>query len=208
MKKLLLGICLALPVAAMAQDFSYAYIDGSYGETEADDSGEFDLEFENYDVTLGLQPTERIYTKLGGRWSELDGYSADDVAVFGAVGGRWQLADCVDFYVGGLAAYEELKDLPLGIDDVDGYGLGAELGLRAWLFPQLEVEANGKYVDLFEGDIDELGGDQDYTSAGLTARIHATRQFSITAGYSYDFDRLGDDLETWSVGARYDFCCM
>ena len=73
MKKVLLGLCLALPVAAMAQDFSYAYIEGSYGETEADDSEALDLKFDNYDLTLGLQPTEHLYTKIGGRWSELDG---------------------------------------------------------------------------------------------------------------------------------------
>lgn len=211
MKKSLLAICIAaLPVAAIAQDFSYAYIDGAYTHSELDD---FDADGDGASLTLSLQPTQMIYTKLNLNYTEVDDTPVDIRGGSLTVGARTQIADCVDLYGGVLAAYKDFDDVPSfnppgNGHDVDGSGLGAEIGVRAWLNPKIELEANGNYTDLFEGDIDDrskdLGQDADEFTASLNARFYATRTFSIGAGYSYAFN---NEIDTYSVGVRYDFCC-
>ena len=74
MKKSLLAICLVLPAAAMAQDFSYAYIEGAYTQGEYDD---LNVESDGAALTLSLQPTQMIYTKLNVVYGEVDDSSVD-----------------------------------------------------------------------------------------------------------------------------------
>lgn len=210
MKKSLLAICLILPATAMAQDFSYAYIEGAYTQGEYDD---FDVDTDGVALTLSLQPTQMIYTKLKMVYDEVDDSSIDIRSGAITVGARTQIADCVDLYGGVLAAYKDFEDVPSTLRggnryDIDGSGLGAEVGVRAWLNPKFEVEANGNYTDLFSGDLDDssknIGYETDEFTASLSARFYPTRTFSVGAGYSYAFN---NEIDTWSLGVRYDFCC-
>jgi len=212
----LLGVCLALPVAATARDFSYDYIEGLYISTEYEDNSVFgeslsDAESEGGFINLGLSITPRIYSKLGVGYAAVEDSGIDIAAVTGVVGTHFPLADCFDFYVGAQAAWGRASDLkfpPPNVadnrDDVDGYGLGAEFGVRSWLADAFEVEVNGTYTNLFAGEIDDVSSDTDDFTATLSARVYPTRQFSIGAGYSYAF---GNEIKSWMLGVRYDFCC-
>jgi hypothetical protein len=197
MKKVLIGICLAMPVAAMAQDFSYDFVEGAYVSSSADD----DFDSEGGAFAAGWSPMENVYTRFGAAYHTVDDSSIDLLGASATVGGYSSLTDSVDFYLGASAIWQRASDIPF-TRDLDGYGLGAELGLRAWLFPQLEIDAGVSYFDLFEGDYDDLGADTNDFAAGLTARFYVTPVVSLNAGYSYAFDAESD---TWSLGARYNF---
>lgn len=91
----------------------------------------------------------------------------------------------------------------MGFDrDLDGSGLGAEIGIRSWLFPRLEIEANGTFLDPLRGDYDDPGGDTNDFTAGISARLHASPRLSLSGGWSCAFDA---ETETLSLGARYSW---
>ena len=201
MKKAILGICLTLPMAAMAQEFSYDYVQLGYANSELDAGGSNDVDVDSVGVAVGWAPTANSYTRLDLAYSELDDTPIDgrDYAV--TVGGRTSLTDCIDMYLGVIAAYKRFSDVP-GSSDLDAYGLGAEIGMRSWLFPQLELDVKGSYLDLYSGDLDDAGIDTDDFTASIDARFYATPVFSIGAGYSYAVD---SEVDTLSAGVRYDF---
>ncbi|MBP8925139.1 MAG: outer membrane beta-barrel protein [Pseudomonadales bacterium] len=199
MKKVILGICLTLPMAAMAQEFSYDYVQLDYANSEID-AGRSDVDVEKIALIGGWAPTANSYTRLDLAYSELDNSPIDGRDYALTVGGRTSLTDCIDMYLGVTAAYKRFSDVP-GSSDLDGYGLGAEIGMRSWLFPQLEVDVRGSYLDLYSGDLDDAIDTSDFT-ASIGARFYATPVFSIGAGYSYAVDA---ELNTLSAGLRYDF---
>ena len=200
MKKVLLGICLSLPLSALAQGFSYDYVEGVYAQSESDDNNA-SIDFDTGALGFGWAPTQDMYTKFGASYSDVDDSPMDQRSLSAAVGGRLALQDNIDLYLGGLVAYQRISDV--GFDsDLDGTGLGAEIGLRAWLFPGVELEANGTFLDYYWGDIDDLSGDTNDFTAGLGARFYPTPRLSIGAGYAYAFDA---ETETLSAGVRYDY---
>lgn len=195
-KKALLGICLALPVAAMAQEFSYDYIEAGYSWDDGDG-----FEADSIGANIGWAPTANTYTRFGAGYTEIDDSPIDGGGLSAAVGGRWALNDYVDFYGGLLAAWERVSDTPFD-NDIDGYGLGAELGLRARLFPQFEVGARGTYLDLSGGDLEDYVSDTDDFTVDVNALLHVTPTFAIGAGYAYAIDA---ETDTVTVGVRYNF---
>ena len=200
MKKVILGICLTLPLAAMAQDFSYDYVQLGYANSEID-SIDADVDVDSYGLGGGWAPTANSYTRIDLAYSEMDNTPLDGRDYSVTVGGRTSLTDCIDMYLGVIGAYSRVSDVP-NSSDLDAYGLGAEIGMRSWLFPQLELDVKGTYLDLYSGDLDDAGVDTDDFTASIGARFYATPVFSIGGGYSYAVD---SETETLSAGVRYDF---
>lgn len=200
MKKVILGICLTLPLAAMAQDFSYDYVQLGYANSEID-AGNDDVDVDSYGVGAGWAPTAHSYTRIDLAYSELDNTPIDGRDYSVTVGGRTSLTDCIDMYLGVIGAYSRVSDVP-NSSDLDAYGLGAEIGMRSWIFPQLEIDVKGTYLDLYSGDLDDAGIDTDDFTASIGARFYATPVFSIGGGYSYAVD---SEVDTLSAGVRYDF---
>lgn len=201
MKKVILGICLTLPMAAMAQEFSYNYVQLGYANSEIDADHSSDVDVDSYALGAGWAPTANSYTRLDLAYSELDNTAIDGRDYALTVGGRTSLTDRIDMYLGVTAAYERFSDLP-GSSDLDSYGLGAEIGMRSWLFPKLELDVKGSYLDLYSGDLDDAGFDTSDFTASIAARFYATPVFSIGAGYAYAVDA---ETNTLSAAVRYDF---
>ena len=200
MKHAILGLFLALPLAAAAQDFSYDYVEGGYGHAESDDN-RASIDYDAAALALGWAPAEHVYTRFGASYADVDDSQLDIRALSATVGGRVPLGGNLDLYAGALAAYQRYSDV--GFDsDLDGSGLGAEIGLRSRLFPQLELEVNGTFLDLLWGDIDDYTGDTNDFTGTLAARFYATPALSIGGAWSYAFD---SETETLSGALRYDF---
>lgn len=197
MKNILMGLCLTVPAAVMAGDFSYDYVAAGYANVQ----GDGDLEADFYGLQLAWSPVQAIYTRFGAAYGEVEDSPLEENDLSATLGGYVSLTDNVDIYVGGTAAWSEVQDVPLR-GDVDGYGLGAEVGIRAWLFPQLELDLRGAYLDLFEGDFDDAGVDTDDFTAAFAVRVYPMQQFSIGGGYGYAFDA---ETDTYTVDLRYDF---
>jgi hypothetical protein len=118
-----------------------------------------------------------------------------------AARGRVALGSNLGFYLGALGAYSRYSGV--GFDsDLDGSGLGAEIGLRTRLFSVVEIEANGTFLDLYWGDIDDYTGDTNDFTGTLSARVRATHRLSLGGGYAYAFD---SETETLSASIRYDY---
>ena len=212
-----LGFLLALSTAATAQEISYEYIEGLYAHSEYDDNSVWgesleDAESEGGYINLSVAPPEQMYTKFGLGYNAVEDTGIDIVSGTAAVGMHMPMDDCVDLYFGILGAYGRASDLNFpppnvadSTDDVDGYGLGAEVGVRARAGANFEFEVNGTYVNLFGGDVDDASDDTDDFNATATVRFYPVQQFSVSAGYGYAF---GNEVGTYLLGVRYDFCCF
>lgn len=200
MKKALIALCLVVPATAMAKDFSYNYAEASYAYIESDGGDDGD----GANVTLGWSPGEHVYTKLGGNWAMVDGGPVDAYLVGLTVGGFAKIHECADIYAGVIGAYAEYKDFPPETDDVDGYGIGGEIGVRGWLGDYVEVDVSGTYLDLRSGDLDEFRVDTraDEFTGAVKFRFYPVERFSLGLGYAYALD---DETDIFTASARFDF---
>lgn len=197
MKRTLIALLLAAPAIAGAQPFSYDYVGAGYTNTKED----HDLEADTWAGGISYSPVEHFYLRADGAASQVDSTPMDTRTFSLALGGYTSLASNADLYGGLIGVWSQVQDIPQQ-DDSKGYGAGAEIGLRAWLFPGVEVDLNGTYVDLFHGDFNDAGVDTDDFNAGVGLRVYPVERISIGGSYSHAFDAETDSL---GVDLRYDF---
>lgn len=196
-QSLLLTAALSLPTAALAQNLSYDYLEGGYQKSTQRFGDEDDIDADGYFASGSLLIQPKVYLqatydaattdKVAGSFAEFDVYRA-------GAGFRHPLTDRLDLNLGGGAIFAKVE--PRGpiaqfadSDDDTGYYLNS--GLRAKVLPALEVNGGFEYSKVF---------DESETTARVGGVFNFTPAFAAVGEYAY-----GDDLNTYRLGARWNF---
>jgi hypothetical protein len=178
---------LLVGTAAGSAELDYNYAELRYVDTELD-SGAFDVDGDGFEIGGSLELTPAVH--LFGNFQTLDFGAGVDVSAF-EVGGGYAMplnngADLVArlSYIDG--------EIDTGPGDFDDSGFGFSAGLRNMFTPRIEGRAFVNYVDL-----DESG---DETSFELAGDYFLNEQIALGASLE-----LGDDVTTWTLGARWYF---
>lgn len=181
---------LLVAAAACAAELDYNYAELRYVDTELE-AGAFDVDGDGFEIGGSLELTPAVH--LFGSFQTLDFGAGVDVSAF-EVGGGYAMplnngADLVArlSYIDG--------EIDAGPGDIDDSGFGFSAGLRNMFTPQIEGRAFVNYVDL-----DESG---DETSFELAGDYFLNDQIALGASLE-----LGDDVTTWTLGARWYFGAM
>jgi hypothetical protein len=185
LRSLLLLTAFSLSGTAIAQNFDYSFIQGSYVQLELD---EFDGDGFGLDGSLAVTDHFHVF----GSYSTADFDFGIDVNQMSAgVGFNTPVSDAVDVIASVAYEWAEVEAPGFGSVDEDGYGLG--LGLRAMVNQAIEVDGGISYVD--------LGDDSDgETSFGAGFLYHFSDAFAV--GLSGDW---GDDIDTYQLNGRFSF---
>jgi hypothetical protein len=184
------GTLLALGAAApaLAEDFSYSFLEAGYLSNEIDSAG---LDGSGFALSGSYEFNQQLFGFASIADSEYDqgsGVSTNALSV--GVGFAWPLGTSVDLVSG--IAYERLRLHIDGIGSERETGYSLNTGLRASVAESLEVTAGVKYIDLG-------GGADDFTlSAG--GRYYFTPAFAAGIDVSDN-----DDGSAWIISLRYDF---
>lgn len=175
---------------ALADGFSYNYIEGEFIDTEIEDVDPgVDLDGEGFAVGGAVEfgPTLHGFGSIRDVDYE-QGVNVDSLTL--GLGFNHVLAPALDLVAG--LSYERIKlNLAgLGSEKEEGFGLNA--GLRGRAGNNLELFAGLKYVD--------FGDDLDDTTIRIGGRYYVNRNFALGLDYSEN-----DDGDTWTVALRYDF---
>jgi opacity protein-like surface antigen len=173
---------------ALAEDFSYSFIEAGYVSSEIDDFG---LDGSGFALNGSFEFNQNVFGFAGITDVDYDqGSGVSTTATTVGVGFAWPLGMAVDL-VSGLA-YERLKLHVDGEGNATETGFSLNTGLRASISDSLEVTAGVKYTD-FGNDIDDftLGvGGRYYFTPALAGGIDVTDN---------------DDGTAWIISLRYDF---
>lgn len=176
-----------LPLAAGASNFSYTYVEGSYGSVSVDDSaGDFDGDV--WGISGSWQFHDMAFAYGGYEMGDYD-FDIDTDAFEVGLGLAFPVGQTVDFALG--AGYVDVSvDLPgFGSDDDNGYSAFA--GIRAGFGGAFQVDAGASYVDLSDS-----GSDTTYSIIG---RYYFTEAWAVGAGY-----QTADDADAWLVTVRWE----
>jgi opacity protein-like surface antigen len=183
-RSLLLAL-FAFSATAAAEDPNYNFIQGSYGQIEADD---VDVDGDAFGIEGSVALTDRFHLFGGYTTADLDfGVDLNQSEI--GVGFNSPISETVDL-IASLAYVSAEVESGFGSADDSGYGLG--LGLRAMVTPVIEVNGDIQYVDF--GD----GGDDTGFGAGFLYNF--TERFA--AGLSGDWS---DDFSSYQLNARMHF---
>lgn len=174
--------------AALAEDFDYSFVQGSYGQVDFDGLGDGD----GLGIAGSMAVSDRFHVFGGYETGEIDidvgGFSFDaDFDGFEAgLGFNTPVSDTVD-----LVATLSYLSLDIEGVDEDGYGLG--VGLRAMASPTVELNGGINYADLG-------GSDSGDTSFGAGFLYHFTDTFAVGLGGDW-----GDDVSSYALNGRFSF---
>lgn len=178
---------LLLPFAAGASNFSYTYVEGSYGSVSIDDS-EGDLDGDTWGLNGSWQFHDMVFAFAGYEFGDYDFDIESDTFEVG-LGLAFPMGEQVDLAAG--AGFVDVSvDVPgFGSEDDDGYNVFA--GIRAGLGEAFQVEAGASYVDLSDS-----GSDTTYS---ITGRYYFTESWAVAAGYL-----TADDADAWTLSLRWE----
>lgn len=186
-------VCLALiPLSgvALAEDFDYSFLEGSYSQIDIDGLGDGD----GFGFGGSYAMTDRLHVFGGFESGEVD---VDLGAPFGSVGVdvdrieagigfHTPLSDAVD-----LIASASYLSVDLSVIDDSGYEVG--VGLRAMASPAIELAGGVSYADA--GDI--IDGETSFSAGFL---YHFSDAFAAGVGGSW-----GDDMSSYALNGRFSF---
>jgi hypothetical protein len=205
-------LALAVPGVAAAQT---GYVGVQAGNVDFDGGGDDD--FYGVEGAVAFAGSGSIVFEVNAGYTDFDEgdegyglvghvYGRNDDHLFGAFVGISSNDDDDAYIVGleankyftnwtlaGAVAYAEADD-----SDADGYGVNAEA--RYFINDNFRLDAN-----LGWANIDTGAGDDDAFAYGVGGEYQfASLPVSVTANYgTVDFD--GGDVDTWSVGLRYNW---
>ena len=185
--KVMLGsLMLAVaPLAALAEDMSYSYVDLGYAETDFDAIGPSADGF-GLRGSIGFAENWLAFAEYSAQ--SVQGVDIDQIAV--GLGGHYNLADNLDL-VGRLGYFQIELDAGGGLTaDDDGYLF--DLGLRGQVGDAVELEGGVRYTDLSDG-----GDDTAFVAGG---RFHFNETWAVGAEY-----QSGDDISTILAYVRANF---
>jgi hypothetical protein len=184
--KVMLGSLMlaAAPLAAMAEDMSYNYVDLAYVDQDIDGVGPSADGF-GLRGSIGFAENWLAFAEYTS--TSVQGVDIEQIAV--GFGGHYGLTDQLDL-VGRVGYFEiNLDSGPLSADD-DGYLL--DLGLRGRVTEGVEVEGGVRYTDLSEGG--------DDTALWVGGRFHFNKTWAVGAEY-----QSGDDISNLLAYVRASF---
>lgn len=175
---------LATTGSAAAAELDYNYAELRYVDTEL-----FDVDGDGFELGGSLELAQSVH--LFGNFRTLDFGGGFDASAF-EVGGGYALplnngADLV----GRLSYIDGEIDVPGG-GDVDDSGFGFSAGFRRMFTPQVEGRAFVNYQDL-----DASGSE---TAVEIAGDYFLNDEIALGASLE-----LGDDVTTWTLGARWYF---
>ena len=185
--KIMLGsLMLALaPLAALAEDMSYSYIDLAYVETDIDGVSQ---SLDGFAARGSAGFAENFFAFGEYSTQSVSGADLDQISV--GIGGHYGLSETFDL-VGKLGWYQaEVSGGGVSIDD-DGYLIDA--GVRARVADSVELDAGARYTDLG-------GSGGDNTTFYVGGRYHFNEMWAVGAEY-----QSGDDFSSWLLGVRISF---
>jgi hypothetical protein len=186
-KRIVLGSLMlaCAPLAALADDMSYSYVDLAYVETDIDGVGQS----ADGIAARGSVGFAEHYFAFGEFVSEsVQNVDLDTITV--GLGGHYGLAENLDL-VGKLGWFSvDLSGGGANFDD-DGYLL--DLGLRGRVADSVELEGGVRYTDLG-------GANGDDTAFYFGGRYHFNDMWAVGAEY-----QSGDDSSSWLAGVRISF---
>jgi len=167
-----------LPMAAIAQEgFDYTYVEVNYLDTDVDNAGDDS----GFGLKGSLELTDTVY--LIGEYQTYDDSDLDLWAIGGGL--RWNLKPELDVLA-------DLSWVEADAGPFDDDGLQLNVGLRARVHDQIEVQGGIRHLDL-----DDTGSGTCLTLGG---RYYFTRNAAVGLGLD-----LGDDTTTWRIGLRGEF---
>ena len=183
--KIVLGsIMLAFaPLAALADDMSYSYVDLDY--VSSDIEGAPSADGFGLRGSVGFAENWFVFGEYSNQ--DLAGVDIDQFAV--GLGGHYGLTNEMDLV--GRIGYVDAEASAGGISiSVDGYLVSA--GLRGQIGDAFELEGRAEYTD--------FGNNGDDTALVIAGRYFFTDQFALGAEFS-----TSDDVDTYLVGIRWSF---
>lgn len=158
----------ATPLAAMADEMSYSYVDLAYAETDingvSDSADGFALR-----GSVGFAENWFAF----GEFASQSVQSVDIDSYAAGIGGHWGLAESLDV-VGSLGYFRVELNGPGGSNFSDD-GYLATLGLRGRAGDAVELEGGARYTDLGDGG--------DSTALYVGGRFHFNRTWALGAEY-------------------------
>lgn len=172
---------------ATAAELDYNYAELRYIDTELD-AGAVDADGDGFELGGSLELTDAVH--IFGNFQTLDFGAGIDVSAFEVGGGYVMPLNNGADLIGRLSYIDGEIDTPFG--DADDSGFGFSAGMRNMFTPQIEGRAFINYADL-----DESGSE---TSFELAGDYFLNDQIALGASLE-----LGDDVTTWTLGARWYF---
>ena len=184
-KAMLGGLMLAAaPLAALAEDMSYSYVDLAYVDTEVDGVGP---SLDGFALRGSISFAENWFAFGEFAAQSVSGVDLDTYTV--GLGGRYGIADNLDLF-GRLGWTKvEVSSGPIDVDD-DGYLVDA--GLRGRVGDAVELEGGVRYTDFSDGG--------DSTGLFVGGRFHFNETWALGAEY-----QDGDDLSPMLLYVRASF---
>lgn len=185
-KAMIGGLLLAAaPLAAMADDMSYSYVDAGYSEMDISGVGPSADGF-GLRGSIGFAENWLAFAEYSA--VSVQGVDIDTISV--GFGGHYSLAPNFDL-VGRLGYFEINLDAGGGLN-ADDNGYLADVGLRGRVGDAVELEGGVRYTDLSDGG--------DDTALVIGGRFHFNKTWAVGAEYA-----SGDDLSTLLAYVRASF---
>jgi hypothetical protein len=173
----------AVPLAALAEDMSYSYVDLAYVDTDIDGAPSAD----GFGLRGAVDFAENFF--VFGEYSDQSGGGLDLTSYAVGFGGHYGVAENVDV-VGRIGwAQVEVDSGPFNADD-DAYLI--DLGLRGRIGDAVELEGGARYTDFSDGG--------DSTGLFVGGRFHFNETWALGAEY-----QDGDDSSTILAYVRASF---
>ena len=199
MKPLLLASSLALlPLASLAQDLSYNYIEGGYTKATLEDGDSDDFDFDGFSVAGSGRVAENLFIFGDYRYLESDtvaGTRADYNSGRIGLGAILPINPKFHINAGGgvtLAKFDyEGAGSGATPDDNDDTGYFLQALARAKVLPALEINGGYRYEKVFD----------ESESTGLVGAVfNFTPAFGVLGNYEF-----GDGTDRYTLGARLSF---
>ncbi len=194
MKSMLWARCAGVVAAALlagsavaADGPRYTYGEIGYSNVDFDN---FSEDAELFNAAGSLAVTDRVHLIAGYSNGSIDASNVNvdlESATIGA-GLNFPLNPTVDLVADLAYAWAKVDANNFGSEDDDGYAVN--VGLRAMLTPQFELNGGGTYVDISD----------DNTALYVGAAFNFTHMFALTGNVS-----VGDNATAYSVGVRLYF---
>lgn len=195
---LLAGALAALPLAALASNLNYNYVEGGYLKATQEDGNANDFDFDGFTVAGSGKISKNLYVFGDYRQLESDtvaGTRQDRNAGRIGLGVIVPVNDNLDLTAGGGASFGKVDFEGAGAgftpNDNDDTGYFLQGIARAKVLPALEINGGYRYEKVF---------DQSESTGLVGAVFNITPAFAAIGNYEF-----GDDLNRYVLGGRFNF---